>query len=162
VFCKYETQASISFGGQTERVSAEIVSGNFYQALGVKPALGRVFNPEDDDRVYKGHPNVVLTYAYWRTRFAADPSVVGRKILVNNYPMTIVGVSQEGFGGLDPSEAPQIRVPVQMKPIMTPGWDALGDRRSQWAHTFARMKAGFTLDKAKASLQPLFMQILHD
>jgi hypothetical protein len=126
VFCRYFAPTSISFAGQTERINAELVSGNYFQTLGVKPALGRVFSPEQDDRVYKGHPYVVLSHQYWVTRFAADPTVIGKKIVVNNYPMTIVGVSAAGFLGLDPSESPQIRVPIQMKPLMTPGWDRSG------------------------------------
>ncbi len=162
VFCVYEADTSASFGGQTERISAELVSGNYFQALGVKPAVGRVFSPEQDDRVYKGHPSVVLGYQYWITRFAADPGVVGQKMIVNNYPMTIVGVSAAGFNGLDPTRAPQIRVPIQMKPLMTPGWDDIGDRRSQWVRMFGRLKPGFTLESARASLQPLFIQILRD
>src|SRR6202163_3801645 len=97
VFCRYQTALSISFGNQTERVQGELVSGNFFQALGVRPALGRVFSPEEDDRVYKGHPVVVLGHDYWVTRFAADPKVIGQKIVVDNYPMTIVGVSAAGF-----------------------------------------------------------------
>jgi predicted permease len=162
VFCRLNTALSISFGGETERVDGELVSGNYFQALGVQPARGRVFSPEQDDRVYKGHPSVVLSYQYWATRFASDPSVLGRKILVNNYPMTIVGVSAPGFVGLDPATSPQIRVPIQMKPLMTPGWDDIGDRRSQWIHTFARLKPGYTVQSAQASLQPLFTQILRD
>ena len=161
VFCRYQTALSISFSGQTERVQGELVSGNFFQALGVKPLIGRVLSPEEDDRVYKGHPVVVLSHEYWMTRFAADPKVIGQKIVVDNYPMTIVGVSAAGFNGLDPSVAPQIRVPIQMKPLMTPGWDDIGDRRSQWIQMFARMKPGYTLQSAKASLQPLLSQILH-
>lgn len=160
VFCRYETPASLSTGDHTERVSVELVSGNYFQALGVKPALGRVFHPAEDDRVYKGHPVVVLSHAFWASRFNSDPSVIGRKVLINNYPMTIVGVSQAGFAGLDPSRAPQIRVPIQMKPILTPGRDDLGNRRSQWIQIFARMKPGFTVKSAQASLQPLFHQIL--
>src|SRR5262249_48627006 len=74
VFCRYNTPLSVSFGGQTERVNAELVSGNYFQALGVSPALGRLFSPEQDDRTYKGHPYVVLSYQYWATRFASDPS----------------------------------------------------------------------------------------
>jgi predicted permease len=160
VFCRRETSLSVSFSGQTERVDGELVSGNYFQALGVKAAVGRVFTPEEDDRVYKGHPVVVLSYPYWVTRFAADPGVVGQKMLVNDYPMTIVGVSAAGFNGVDPAVAPQIRVPMQMKPLMTPGWDEIGDRRSQWVQMFARLKPGYTLDSAKASLQPLLTQIL--
>ena len=162
VFCRLETSTSVSFNGQTERVDAELVSGNYFQALGVNPAAGRVFSPEQDDRVYKGQPSVVLGYPYWMSRFAGDPGVVGRKIIVDNYPMTIVGVSAAGFLGLDPSHTPQIRIPIQMKPLMTPGWDDMGDRRSQWIQMFARLRPGYTLDSAKASLQPLFHQILVD
>jgi predicted permease len=162
VFCRYETPLSVSIGGRTERVDAELVSGNYFQALGVRAAAGRVFTPELDDREYKGHPSVVLSYPYWVTRFAADPSAVGQKMLVNDYPMTIVGVSAPGFLGLDPANAPQIRVPIQMRPLMTPGQDAMGDRRSQWIQMFARMKPGYTVEHARASLQPLFVQILRD
>jgi predicted permease len=160
VFARFQTALSISFGSQTERADAELVSGNFFHALGVKPAIGRVFSPEEDDRVYKGHPVVVLSYRYWASRFNSDPAVIGSKILVNNYPMTIVGVSAAGFDGLDPSRAPQLRIPLEMKPLMTPGWDDIGDRRSQWIQVFARMKPGYTLNSAKASLGPLLSQTL--
>src|SRR5262249_37822471 len=128
---------------------------------GVKPATGRVFNSEEDDRVYQGHPVVVLSYDYWANRFAGDPKIVGKKILVNNYPMTIVGVSAAGFAGLDPARSPQIRVPVLMKPAMVPEWtwqDA-GDRRSRWVQVFARLKPGYTVESARAPLQGLFHQI---
>ena len=162
VFCRFGTAVSLSFSGQTERVDAELVSGNYFQTLGVRPAIGRVFSPEADDRVYKGHPSVVLSHEYWVTRFAADPNVIGQKLLVDNYPMTIVGVSAQGFTGLDPARSPQIRIPIQMKPLLTPGWDDIGNRRSQWIQIFARMKPGFTVNSAQASLQPLLTQILRE
>jgi predicted permease len=162
VFCRYLTPLSISVANQTERVMGELVSGNYFQALGVGPALGRVFTPEQDDRVYKGHPAVVLSHQYWVARFNADPGVLGRKILVNNYPMIVVGVSAAGFSGVDPARSPQIRIPVQMKPLMTPASDNLGDRRRQWIQVFARRKPGYTLESAQASLQPLLTRILRD
>src|SRR5262249_18217786 len=84
--CRRPGQASVSVDNQTERVEAEMVSGNYFTMLGVGPAIGRVFNSQEDDRVYRGHPNVVLSYSYWISRFARDPNVVGKKILVNNYP----------------------------------------------------------------------------
>ncbi len=130
--------------------------------LECSPAVGRLLSPEEDDRQYKGHPTVVLSHHYWVSRFNGNPKVIGHKILVNNYPMVVVGVSAAGFTGLDPSSSPQIRVPIQMKPVMTPNWDALGDRRSQWIQMFARMKPGYTIQSARASLQPLFHQILED
>ena len=160
VFARYYTPLSISYDNQTERVNAELVSGNYFDALGVKPALGRVFSPAEDDRVYKGHPAIVLSHDYWTTRFNSDPKILGKKVLVNSYPMIVVGVSAPGFSGLEPGRSPQIRVPIQMKPLMTPGWDSLGDRRSQWIQIFARMKPGYTVQTAKASLDPLFHQVL--
>src|SRR5262247_2163126 len=96
VLCRRLVSASLSADNQTERVDAEMVSGNFFSMLGVKPAVGRVFNSEEDDQVYQGHPFAVLSYDYWMSRFAGDSGVVGKKILINNYPMTIVGVSSAG------------------------------------------------------------------
>ncbi len=160
VFCRYDQQVAVGFHGGTERADSELVSGNYFQALGVRPALGRVFSPEADDRIYKGHPSVVLSYRYWVSRFAGDPKIVGQKILVNQYPMEVVGVAPPGFTGLDPAASPQLWVPIQMEPLMIPGQDALGDRREHWVQIFARLKPGYTVKSARASLQPLFHQIL--
>src|SRR5918994_2075852 len=153
--------ASVSIDNQTERLEAEMVSGNFFSMLAVKPAVGRVFNSTEDDQVYRGHPVVVLGYDYWVSRFARDPGVVGKKILVNNFPMTIVGVSAAGFAGIDPARSPQIRVPVLMKPVMLPEWTWLhmDDRRARWVQVFARLKPGYTVEAAAAPVQGLFTQI---
>src|SRR6185437_8851254 len=160
VFCRFETPSSVAIDGGTERVNAELVSGNYFQALGIGPAVGRVFSPETDDRVYKGQPSVVLSHHYWLSRFGGDPNVVGKKILVDKYPMEIVGVSAAGFAGLDPASSPDIRVPILMTPVMTPGRNDLGNRRSQWVQIFARLKPAYTVESARASLQPLFHQVL--
>jgi ABC-type antimicrobial peptide transport system permease subunit len=161
VFCqKMSERVALTLDGQTELVSAEMVSGNYFSALGVKPAIGRVFNSQEDDQVYKGHPVVTLSYDYWITRFAGDQSVIGKKVLVNNYPMTIVGVSAAGFSGVDPARSPKIRVPIQMLPMVNPGWEAtISARRLQWVRVFARLKPGYTIESAQASLQVLFSQI---
>jgi predicted permease len=161
VICRREVAASLSVDDSTERVLAEMVSGNYFTMLGVSAAIGRVFNSQEDDRVYQGHPVVVLAYDYWVSRFGGDPGVLGKKILVNNYPMTIVGVSAAGFAGLDPAQSPQIRVPIQMKPLMAPdwGWVHMDDRRTRWVQVFARVKPGYTVESARAPLQGLFTQI---
>jgi putative ABC transport system permease protein len=161
VLCRRLVPASVSIDNQTERVQAEMVSGNYFTLLGVGPALGRVFNSQEDDQVYQGHPVVVLGYDYWVNRFARDPGVVGKKILVNNFPMTIVGVSAAGFAGIDPARSPEIRVPVQMKPQMVPDWEwvFLDDRRTRWVQVFARLKPGYTAESAQPPLQGLFTQI---
>ena len=161
VLCRRLVPASVSVDSRTERVEAELVSGNYFTMLGVRPALGRVFNSKDDDQVQMGHPVVVLSHGYWMTRFAGDPGVIGKKIRVNDYPMTIVGVSAEGFAGLDPTTSPQIRVPVLMKPVMTPEmtWLKMENRRARWVQVFARLKPGYTVASARAPLQGLFTQI---
>lgn len=160
VFCRFDQQLAMSVDRSTGRVDGELVSGNYFQALGVGPALGRVFSPESDDRIYEGHPVVVLSYRYWKHRFAGDPNIIGSKILLNNYPMQVIGVAAPNFAGLDPSRSPDLWVPIQMKPLMTPAQDGLGDRRGNWIQIFARLKPGYTVASASASLQPLFHQIL--
>ncbi len=161
VLCRRMLTASTSVDNVTERVDLELVSGNYFDLLGVKAAAGRLFNSQDDDRVFMGHPVVVLSYDYWETRFARDPHAVGKKILVNNYPMTIVGVSGQGFAGMDPAESPQIRVPILMEPAMAPqwGWMKPADRRTRWVQVFARLKPGYTVESAQAPMQTLFHQI---
>jgi predicted permease len=161
VLCRRLVPASVSIDNSTERLQAEIVSGNFFTMLGVKPALGRVFNSKEDDQVYQGHPVVVLSYGYWVSRFARDPAVIGKKILVNDYPMTIIGVSAEGFAGIDPAQSPQMRVPIQMKPVMMPdrGWIHMDDRRTRWVQVFGRLKPGYTVETAAGPVQGLFTQI---
>jgi predicted permease len=161
VIARRLADASISVDNQTERVEIEMVSGNFFSMLGVGPAAGRVFNSQEDDQVYQGHPAVVLSYDYWNRRFNRDPGAVGKKILVNNYPMTVVGVSAAGFAGIDPARSPQMRVPILMKPVIVPEWNWLrmDDERSRWVQVFARLKPGFTIESAQAPLQGLFLQI---
>ncbi len=161
VLCRRLIETSVSIDNQTERLDAEMVSGNFFSMLGVHAAVGRVFNSQEDDQIYQGHPVVVLSHDYWTRRFARDRGVVGKKILVNNYPMTIIGVSAAGFAGIDPARSPQIRVPIQMKPQVAPEWEwvHMDDPRTRWVQVFARLKPGWTVKSAEAPLQTLFMQI---
>jgi predicted permease len=161
VLCRRLFPASVSIGERTERVTAEMVSGNYFTMLGVKPAVGRVFNSKEDDQIFGGHPVAVLSYDYWNSRFARDPNVVGQKVLVNNYPMTVVGVSAAGFGGLDPAQAADVRVPILMKSALMPEWSWLDvtERRAKWVQVFARLKPGYTVESAAAPLQGLYTQI---
>ena len=160
MFCRWDTAFSISADGKTERVYGEAVSGTFFPVLGVGAALGRVLTP-DDDRTPGGHPVAVISYRYWLARFGSDPGVIGKKIMINGYPFTIIGVSQAGFEGLDPTVSPSVRVPVMMKAQLDPqGFYNLKDRRGRWVNVFGRMKPGVTMAQAKAALQPFFHQML--
>jgi predicted permease len=127
--------------------------------LGVGAAIGRVITP-DDDKARGGESVAVLSYDYWRNRFGGDPQIVVKTITVNNHTLTIIGVSQAGFDGVDIGYVPNIRVPLMMKAQMTPNWDDVENRRSRWVNVFGRLTPGATLDQAKAVLQPFFHRIL--
>ncbi len=162
MFARYEQSLSFSSEGKTERISGELVSGNYFPVLGVGSAAGRVFGPSDD-LLQGGHPIAVISYDFWQSHFGGDRNAVGRRILVNGYPLEIVGVSQRGFFGIDPSVSPQIRIPLVMKREMTPGpWYRLNDRRSRFVQVFGRLKPGVTARQAKAALQPLYRSILNE
>ncbi|MBV8832162.1 MAG: ABC transporter permease [Acidobacteriaceae bacterium] len=159
MFCIRESEMCLSFRGRTERVAGELVSGNYFPVLGVHAAIGRLFTSSDD--LYQdSEPVAVLSYGFWASRFAADPGVIGQKLMINGYPYTVVGVSQAEFSGTDPGYAPQIRVPMMMGNKIWRYYN-LNDRRSRWVTAFGRMKSGVTLKEAKASLQPIFHQILN-
>jgi len=159
LFARRQVAMNVGVDGQTERVSGELVSGTFFQDLGVGAAVGRVILP-DDDKV-RGYGFVaVLSYDYWRTRFGADPAVVGRRLTINNHTYTIVGVSQAGFDGLDIGSVANIRVPVMVKAQVTPNWDDIDNRRSRWVNVFGRLKPGVDMAQAKAALQPFFHGLL--
>ena len=158
MFARRPIAMNVGIDGQTERVPGELVSGTYFQVLGVGAAIGRVIMPDDDKR--GDGPVAVLSYDYWRTRFGADPKIIGQSITVNNNTLTIIGVSQAGFDGVDIGYVPSIRVPVLMKAQMTPNWDDVDNRRSRWVNVFGRLKPGVTIDQAKAALQPYFHGVL--
>jgi predicted permease len=161
MFCRNGNTASVSFGGRTELASVEFVSGNYFRVLGVGAAAGRVFNAPDD-LMQGGHPFAVLSYGYWKARFGGDRDVIGKKLIIDGYPLTVIGVSQAGFNGVEPGNSPQIRVPITMHDAMPPGrqYLELNERRRRFVQVFGRLKPGITRDQAKAGLQPLFHQIL--
>jgi predicted permease len=159
MFARRTVAMNVGANGQTERVPGELVSGTYFQVLGVGAAIGRVITP-DDDKERGGSPVAVLSHDYWRNRFGADAQIVGKTITVSNHTLTIIGVSQAGFDGVDIGYVPSVRVPLMMKAQMTPNWDDVDNRRSRWVNVFGRLKPGVTLEQAKASLQPFFHSIL--
>jgi predicted permease len=154
---------SVAFGERTERVEGELVTGNYFEVLGVGAALGRTFNPQDDITP-GGHPLAVLSYDYWVDRFQADRAVIGRGIVVDGLPLTIVGVSQKGFDGISLGHSAKVRIPIAMKAQMTQGYFSeffnLENRRAYWVIVTARLKPGIARQQAQASLQPLFHSVL--
>ncbi len=155
---QFGTPATLSLRDQTERVDAELISGNTFDVLEVAPALGRALTP-DDDRVPGGHPVAVLGHGYWQRRFAGDPSVIGHAITINSTPMTIVGVAPPGFAGVMSTTAADVFVPLMMKAQLTPTEDDLMSRRSRFVKVVGRLKPGLTATAAKAELDVLYRQI---
>ena len=159
MFARRPLAINVGIDGSTERVPGELVSGTYFKVLGVGAAAGRLIEP-DDDRV-RGAGNVaVLSYPYWQNRYGGDRGIIGRTITANNNTLTVVGVAQAGFTGLDIGFASSIFVPVSLKAQMTPNWDDMVNRRSRWVNVFARMKPGVTQDQALAVLQPYFHGLL--
>jgi predicted permease len=159
VFCRHPTNVSVAAGGEHRLAAAEIVSGTYFPVLGVRPHLGRLIG-ESDDRQQDAHPVVVLSHEYWLSAYGGAADVVGRTLIVNNYPMTIIGVAERGFTGMDVGEAAALWVPAMMKRQATPDWDRLLDRRARWMHIFGRLKPGVTAEGAKVGLQPWFKSVL--
>lgn len=143
--------ASLAYQGKPLPGDGLLVSGNFFQLLGVTPLLGRLLS-EDDDRTPGAHAAAVLGHRYWQNQLGSNPAVLNEKLLVNGYPMTIVGVAPPGFQSERFGFAPEVYVPLMMKAQMTPNWDALNDRKSYWLSLFARLKPGVTLPQAETAL----------
>jgi predicted permease len=159
VLCRAATTVTLSTGGEHTPVAAEIVSGTYFSVLGVTPALGRVLAKADDETP-GASPVVVLTYEFWRTQLAAAPDVVGRKVLINHYPMTVVGVAAPAFHGIDVGEVPSVWIPASMSAQAIPGFNGLLNRRTRWMQILGRLRPGIALAQAQAGLQPWFKAML--
>jgi len=134
----------------------EEVSGNFFTLLGVQPVLGRLLSP-DDDRAPGGHPVMVLSHNYWRRRFGLDPSVVGKTVHVNAYPMTVIGILPRGFDGLRPGFSPDVYISVMMQPQLWQSSSILDSRRHYWLTLIARLRPGVTMAQAEASARSFML-----
>jgi predicted permease len=159
MLCRYTTPLSVSFNGRTERAGGELVSGTYFPVLGVGTAIGRTITPEDD-RVQHGQPVAVLSWRFWQRRFASDPAILNKTVVINGHDLTIVGVAQRGFDGVEPGLATDVWVPVTMQTEMMAGPDLMSDRRSRWVAVFGRLKPGVSMAQAQAGLQPFYHSML--
>jgi predicted permease len=159
VIARGGAQMNVSYGDQTERVAAELVSGNYFDTLGVRPSAGRLLT-QDDDLNPGGHPVAVISYGFWQRRFGGDPSIIGKTIVANEHPLTVLGVTAPGFYGVYLSSAPDVWVPLMMTPVFNPlPPTRLVSRRHQWLTLMARRKDGISIERAQASLSVLYSQI---
>ena len=161
VFCRAATTINFSTGGEPRLTAAELVSGTYFSVLGVSPALGRLLTI-DDDQVPGSSPVVVLSYDFWKNQFGGTQDIVGRKVLVNQHPMTIVGVAAPAFHGIDVGETPSVWIPAVMSAQSIPGFKTMLDRRTRWMQILGRLKQNVSLERAKTGLQPWFKSMLDE
>jgi putative ABC transport system permease protein len=152
------TSVGVSWNNQAENSEAEVVTGNYFDLLGLKPALGRLFT-QQDDTAKNANPQVVLSYAYWKSRFASSPAIIGQTVRINGSPFTVVGVAPENFQTAIGGYKPGVFIPMSMSEIAMP-WTIphhnLDNHQSVWLTLIARLKPGLTIAQAEASLAPLW------
>jgi predicted permease len=158
----------VEIDGHGGLAKGQMVSGSYFTVLGVRAALGRTILPVDETTAGQS-PIAVIGYDYWRTRFASDANIVGKQVLINNLPFTIVGVTQPEFFGVQPGERIEISVPLTMIGAVNPGFantgkpaDCLKAPFRNWLHMMGRMQPGISPEKATASLEPVFAQSMRD
>jgi hypothetical protein len=152
------TPASFSHNGTNERVWGYLVSGNYFEMLGVQPLLGRTFTA-DEDRDRAAHPLLVLSYGCWQGRFGSDPAMVGKSILVNGRSFQVIGVTRPEFTGTESIFSPEFWAPSLMQPWIEPDYNGLDERQSGQWFAVGRLKAGVTAAKAEAQLNGVAAQL---
>ncbi len=161
-------QVRLPEGGQWEQARERLVSGGYFQVLGVSPAIDRVFTAEDDRAVL---PHAVISYSYWQRRFGGSADVLGKTLSIATIPafsapsivpktsLTIIGVAPRGFIGETAGQQPDLWIPLRMQPAIVPSVDWLHEKppeKIMWLHVFARLKPGVTLARAGAEANAIF------
>jgi predicted permease len=154
-----DTGMNAMIRGEAQRVRTEMVSGNYYEALGVRPELGRNLQPLDDNRPGQGAV-AVISYGLWERAFGRSPAVLGQIIKLNNVPLTIIGVNPRGFTGAESTlTSPDVFVPLAMQPLVSPAsWDGpdalslLSSSSEWWVSVMGRVKPGVSEAQAQTVL----------
>jgi predicted permease len=149
---------NIESGGSANRVWGYLVTGNYFDMLGVRAARGRLLMP-DDDRIPGGHPVLVISDECWRTRFAADPAIVGRTVRINGAAFTILGVAPPGFRGTERLLTPEVWIPIMMVAHIESGNDWLERRRTQNLFLQGRRRPGVSNAQAEAALNAIAAEL---
>ncbi len=154
VIANDQQNVAVRWNNNPDMAGCELVSGNYFEALGIRPALGRLMVPSDE--VLNSNLVVVLSFNYWKTHFGSDPSVINQTLLINTQPFTIVGVAPPGFRSIVVGSVEDLFVPLTAKGIITPRWQDLEDRRSQWLTLTGRLKPGMSRQQAEVAMAPLW------
>lgn len=151
---------NLSTGEESGRVWGEIVTGNYFEMLGVKPALGRTITPEDD-KTPGAHPVTVLSYNFWQQRFQGDPNITGKTISLNGQTYSVIGVAPKEFHGIFyVGFNPMLWVPMMQQKQTSPASEnMLTERDNRWLKVMGRLKPGTNLEQAKMSMGTLAQQL---
>jgi predicted permease len=160
LICRSNRMLNLNYRGAPERVQAELVSGNYFDVLGVPPALGRVLASKDEPGA-QSSPVAVLSYGYWMRRFGGNPAVLGDTLVLERQAVAIVGVASSKFHGVELGKSPDVYLPVTLgNRYYSPG--ILKDRRYIWLQIIGRLNSGVTREQAAAALSPVFGHILEN
>ena len=152
---------SLSYRDRPTTGDGMYVSGSYFPTLGLRPALGRLLGPTDDQSIGTNYV-AVLGYGYWQSHFGSDPRVLGRPLVVNGQAMTIVGVAPRDFQGTTLGVRPLVFVPISMRGVLEPGFRGFENRQSYWAYLFGRLKPDVSLTQASAGLNAVYHPIVTD
>jgi predicted permease len=153
--------ANLSFRNQTMSGEGVMVSGSYFPVLRLTATIGRLLSPEDDQKVGESRV-VVLSHAYWTSRFNRDPNVLDDTLIVNGQHLTIVGVAPEGFSGTTLGVRPHVFVPITLRGLLNPGFNAFHNRRTYWVYLFARLRPGVSMEQALTQINVPYRQIIND
>ena len=159
LIARFPCQVNVVSQSQTEPGRAELVSGNYFEALGIRAALGRLID-SGDTRAVGGNTVAVLSHGYWIRRFGGSPAVLNQTITVNGHTLTIVGVTQAGFQSVGAGEAPLLFAPITIRPQMTPLWNEFDNPHAYWLNIFGRLKPGVSREQAEAGAAVVWHRIL--
>ena len=149
-------QLNWSNAAESEQIPAQVVSGSYFSVLGVEPALGRAFMPEEDE---KPTPVVVVSHGFWERSLGSDPAIVGKTLTLNRTPFTIVGVGRRGFTGTLLGGGPSVWVPMSMHAVVQPNFNWYEQRRGLFLFAVGRLAPNVSVDQASANLQTVFAQL---
>lgn len=152
-------QVSLSgTGGESKQLFAELVSGNYFDVLGVKAEQGRMFSA-DEDKTPGTNPVVVLSYGTWQREFGGDASIVGKTISLNRHDFAVVGIAPKDFTGTDIGGGPALWAPMAMHDQLQPGFDWYNTRRGLFINMIGRLKPGNSVAQAQAAMTALGSQL---
>jgi predicted permease len=161
IFVERFSAMNLTQEDRSQFVWGHLVSGNYFDVLGVHAIKGRTFLPEED-RTKLSHPVAVLSYSCWQKRFGGDPEIVGRKILLNQHPFEVIGIAPEGFRGINLIYTAEIWVPMNMLSWIEPGNNWLDNRSSRNVFAIGRLKPGVSVRQAQESLGILNDQLIRE